>query len=381
MNETNFDDIRPFNDSDVDEALRVLLEDEKFQQILLSVFKDPKKIEQVKLVLANIHSIKDLQLNFVYQLIEDLILKPTTNGLTYSGLEKLDKNVSYLFLSNHRDILLDAALMNYLIVHEGMNTTENAIGNNLLIEKWIEYAVKLNRSFVVHRNLPARDLLITSNKLSEYIRHDITTQNTSVWIAQREGRTKDGNDKTQLALLKMLNLSNENSISEGFSELRIVPLSISYEIEPCGVSKVAELYKRQTETFEKTQDDDLRSMGEGLVRQKGRIHFGFGEVITNLSDLCISEESNANQIEKLADSIDKQIYANFKLWPNNYIAEDLLNNTKSNSELYTTEEYTKFCSMLDEAVSSIPGDADTIRTMFLQMYANPIINKRKVESI
>lgn len=381
VNETNFDDIRPFNDSDVDEALRVLLEDEKFQQILLSVFKDPKKIEQVKLVLANIHSIKDLQLNFVYQLIEDLILKPTTNGLTYSGLEKLDKNVSYLFLSNHRDILLDAALMNYLIVHEGMNTTENAIGNNLLIEKWIEYAVKLNRSFVVHRNLPARDLLITSNKLSEYIRHDITTQNTSVWIAQREGRTKDGNDKTQLALLKMLNLSNENSISEGFSELRIVPLSISYEIEPCGVSKVAELYKRQTETFEKTQDDDLRSMGEGLVRQKGRIHFGFGEVITNLSDLCISEESNANQIEKLADSIDKQIYANFKLWPNNYIAEDLLNNTKSNSELYTTEEYTKFCSMLDEAVSSIPGDADTIRTMFLQMYANPIINKRKVESI
>ena len=380
VNETNFDDIRPFNDSDVDEALRVLLEDDKFQQILLSVFKDPKKIEQMKLVLANIHSIKDLQLNFVYQLIEDLILKPTTNGLTYSGLDKLDKNVSYLFLSNHRDILLDAALMNYLIVHEGMNTTENAIGNNLLIEKWIEYAVKLNRSFVVHRNLPARDLLVTSNKLSEYIRHDITTQNTSVWIAQREGRTKDGNDKTQLALLKMLNLSNEKSISEGFTELRIVPLSISYEVEPCGISKVTELYKRQTETFEKTQDDDLRSMGEGLVRQKGRIHFGFGEVTTNLSELCLCEDSNANQIEKLADSIDKQIYRNFRLWPNNYIAEDILNNTSSNKELYTTVEYTKFCSMLDDAVSTISGDAETIRTMFLQMYVNPIINKRKAES-
>src|SRR5665647_1568111 len=150
------------------------------------------------------------------------IIKSSTDGLTSSGLDKLDKNASYLFISNHRDIILDSALMNFLIVLEGMNTTEIAIGNNLLIENWIEYAVKLNRAFVVRRNLPARELLMASKKLSEYIRRDITRKNTSVWIAQREGRTKDGNDKTQLALLKMLNFSNINEFAEGFKELRIV---------------------------------------------------------------------------------------------------------------------------------------------------------------
>lgn len=218
---------------------------------------------------------------------------------------------------------------------------------------------------------------MASKKLSEYIRRDITLRNTSVWIAQREGRTKDGNDKTQLALLKMLNLSNLKEFSDGFRELRIVPLSISYEIEPCGFSKVAELYKRQTEGFEKTQDDDLRSMGEGLVRPKGRVHFGFGEPIISQIDAFAQEETVAAQIEKLAEYIDNQIYSNFKLWPNNYIAEDILNQTNNNSAHYSPEQYKKFAAMLDEASVLVPGDTETVRTMFLKMYVNPLINKRK----
>lgn len=377
VHKINFDDIRPFNDSEVNHYLRLLIKDENFQFILQFIFEDQAKIELFKLILANIHTVKDLQHKFVYQLVDDLILKRSTDGLTSSGLEKLDKNTSYLFISNHRDIILDSAIMNYLIVLEGMNTTEIAIGNNLLIEKWIEYAVKLNRAFVVHRNLPARELLTASKKLSEYIRRNITIKNNSVWIAQREGRTKDGNDKTQQALLKMLNFSNIKEFGEGFRELRIVPLSISYEIEPCGFSKVAELYKKQTEGFEKTQEDDLKSMGEGLVRPKGRIHFAFGEPITSEIDLIAREETISSQIEKLADHIDQQIYSNFKLWPNNYIAEDILNNTSINTEYYTSEQFTHFISMLIEAVALIPGDAETIRSMFLQMYVNPLINKRK----
>lgn len=377
VHKINFDDIRPFDDSEVNHYLGLLLQDEGFQHILKFIFNDQAKIDQVKLLLSNVHTIKDLQLNFVYHLVEDLILKPSTDGLTSSGIENLDKHVSYLFISNHRDIILDSAIMNYLIALEGMNTTEIAIGNNLLIEKWIEYTVKLNRAFVVRRNLPARELLMASKKLSEYIRRDITQKNTSVWIAQREGRTKDGNDKTQLALLKMLNLSNVKEFSDGFRELRIVPLSISYEIEPCGFSKVAELYKRQTEGFEKTQDDDLRSMGEGLVRPKGRVHFGFGEPIVSQIDRFAKEETVALQIEKLAEHIDNQIYSNFKLWPNNYIAEDILNQTDSNSEHYSPEQYKKFAAMLDEASVLIPGDAETVRTMFLKMYVNPLLNKRK----
>jgi len=377
VHKINFDDIRPFDDSEVNHYLGLLLQDESFQHILQFIFKDQARIDQIKGLLSNVHTIKDLQLKFVYQVVEDLILKKSTDGLTSSGLEKLDKNTSYLFISNHRDIILDSALMNYLIVLEGMNTTEVAIGNNLLIEKWIEYTVKLNRAFVVRRNLPVRELLMASKKLSEYIRRDITRKNTSVWIAQREGRTKDGNDKTQQALLKMLNLSNIKEVGEGFKELRIVPLSISYEIEPCGISKVDELYKKQTEGFEKTQEDDLRSMGEGLVRPKGRVHFGFGEPITSQIDLIDKEEPISNQIEKLAEIIDDKIYSSFKLWPNNYIAEDILNNTSNNLDQYTAEQFDRFAAMLNEAVATISGDKEIIRSMFLQMYVNPLINKRK----
>jgi len=373
----NFDDIRPFNDSEVDEHIQLLLQDAYFQHILEYIFRDAEKIEKAKLMLSNIHTIKDLQFKFVYQLVNDLILTRSTDGLTSSGLERLDKNKSYLFISNHRDIILDSAILNYLIVLEGMNTTEIAIGNNLLIGKWIEYAVKLNRAFVVRRNLPVREMLMASKKLSEYIRRNITQKNNSVWIAQREGRTKDGNDKTQIALLKMLNLSNIKEYSEGFKELQIVPLSISYEIEPCGTSKVDELYKRQTEGFEKTQEDDLRSMGHGLVNPKGRVHFAFGEPIINQIDSFAKETTINEQIEKLGQHIDQQIYQNFKLWPNNYIAEDMLNGTNNNSDLYTEDQYNKFKNILEKAVSEIQGDTEIIRTMFLQMYVNPILNQRK----
>lgn len=373
----NFDDIRPFNDSEVDKYIQLLLNEPRFQHILEFIFKENEKIEHARVALAHIHTIKDLQYKFVYQLINELILKRSTDGVTSSGLENLDKSKSYLFISNHRDIILDSAILNFLIVLEGMNTTEIAIGNNLLIENWIEYAVKLNRAFVVRRNLPAREMLMASKKLSEYIRRNITKKNNSVWIAQREGRTKDGFDKTQIALLKMLNLSNIKEFSEGFKELQIVPISISYEIEPCGISKVDELYKKNTEGFEKTQEDDLRSMGHGLVNPKGRVHFAFGRPITDQIDLFAKESTIGEQIEKLGDYIDQQIYCNFKLWPNNYIAEDLLNNSNTNSDHYTEDQYNKFCILLEDALTSIPGDKETIRTMFLQMYVNPLLNQRK----
>lgn len=374
VHKINFDDIRPFNDSEVNHYLGLLIHDEGFQHILEFLFRDKEKIDHIKLLLSNVHTVRDLQLSFVYELVDGLILKKSTDGLTSSGLENLDKHASYLFISNHRDIVLDSAIMNYLIVLEGMNTTEIAIGNNLLIEKWIEYAVKLNRAFVVRRGLPVRELLVASKKLSEYIRRNITINNNSVWIAQREGRTKDGNDKTQQALLKMLNLSNIKEFSEGFKDLRIVPLSISYEIEPCGISKVAELYKKQTDGFEKTQEDDLRSMGEGLVRPKGHVHFGFGKPLTE--QLVDSSEPISVQIEKLADLIDQQIYSNYKLFANNYIAEDILTSSKQNSGEYTDQQYARFVSMMDEAVSLIDGDSEIVRNMFLQMYSNPVINKR-----
>ena len=377
VHEFNFSDIRSFYDSEVNTYLRILLQDEHFQNIMQYVYSDPAKMEQAKLLLEHFYSVKDLQTKFVAPLVEDLILKRTTNGITCNGLENIEKDKSYLFISNHRDIILDAVLMNYLIIQQGLAATEIAIGNNLLIENWIEYVVKLNRCFSVSRNLPARELLIASKKISAYIHHNVTQLNTSVWIAQREGRTKDGNDRTQPALLKMLNLCNKGSFSEGFKELRIVPLSISYEIEPCGISKVAELYQKQTGVFEKTKEHDRRSMEEGLFKPKGQIHFGFGNPVTSELDLFEKEESLAGRIEKLANRIDQQIHINYKLWPNNYIAEDISLNVSDNAAYYSTEQYYFFTCMLNEAVSLIPGDANPIRSMFLKMYANPLINKQK----
>ncbi len=373
----NFDDIRSFEDSEVDEKLRYLLRDKDFQQVLHFLFKDDSKIEQARFALENIHTINELQSNFMSPLIDELILERSTDGQTTGGLENLDKSKSYLFISNHRDILLDSALMNYLIVKEGMNATEIAIGDNLLIKKWIEYALKLNRAFVIRRNLPARELLLASNKVSNYIRENIALKNVSVWIAQSEGRTKDGNDKTQPALLKMLNLSNHNDLVAGFNELRIVPLSISYEIEPCSISKVAELYKKQTKNYTKTREDDFRSMEEGLIRPKGRIHFEFGKPISLNNNFFIREEPISARIKKLAEYIDQQIYRNFKLWPNNYIAEDILNDTNSNASHYTNGQVLRFKAMLKDALGLIAGDSKEIHSMFLRMYVNPLHNQRE----
>ena len=370
----NFDDIRPYHDSEVNHHLNILLNDPGFQWILNFVFKDEEKVESARQLLSSIHTIKELQASFMCSLIENLILKPTTDGLTCSGLENLEESKSYLIISNHRDIILDAALLNYLIFREGINTTEIAIGDNLLIDDWIEHAVKLNRAFEVKRNLSVSELMAASKKLSAYIRQDITKKNISVWIAQREGRTKDGFDKTQQSLLKMINLSNEKSFVDGFRELRIVPLSISYEIEPCGISKVDELYKKETEGFTKTPADDFKSMAYGLLNSKGRVHFSFGRPMKAAVNEMDKREQVSEKIEALADYIDQRIYRNYKLWPNNFIAVDLLRGENKYSDEYTSEQSDKFILMLNGALETIKGDAARIREMFLQMYANPVLN-------
>ncbi len=371
----NFDDIRSYDDTEVNQILRSLVRDDSFQHIMQFAFQDQKDIVKAKEVLENIHTVRDLQFDFMFPLVQELIVNRTTDGQTYSGLENLDKSTSYLFISNHRDIVLDPVLMNYLIVVEGMNPTEIAIGSNLLIRNWIEQTMKLNRSFVVQRNLPVREMLQASKKLSAYIRYNITVKNTSVWIAQREGRTKDGNDKTQLALLKMLKLSNTGDFAAGFKELKIVPLSISYEWEPCGLSKVAELYKRQSDGYEKTQEDDLKSMEEGLLRSNGRVHFGFGTPIDTEIEFSATKGASNAQVEELARQIDRQIYANYKLWPNNFIAYDMLNHSDSNKCQYTPTLKEQFLALLNDTLVKVPGDKQVIRNMFLHMYANPVINK------
>ncbi|SHF03702.1 1-acyl-sn-glycerol-3-phosphate acyltransferase [Mariniphaga anaerophila] len=375
--EYNFDDIRPYTDKEVKEKIKLMTKDPAFDRVLMYLFKVRPKVEMVKLQLRMIREIKQLQGTFVYDLLRWLINK-TSDGLSCYGLENLEKTKPYLFISNHRDIVLDAALLNYLIFEKGMNTTQIAIGNNLLLYEWIEHAVKLNRAFIVKRNLPPRELLESSKKVSEFIRKSITQDNLSVWIAQREGRTKDGFDKTQESVLKMLNMSNEKSISEGFKDLNVVPVSISYEIEPCGLAKMKELIKKEHYGQKKTNKDDLKSMSMGMFNPKGRMRFSFGKPIEVNFDKAETQEQRNHQFKELAELIDRQIYANFKLWPNNYIAYDMLMPEAKFKHKYNSHEKKQFKMMLEQAQIFIDFPITDIQERFLKMYANPVINKMKV---
>jgi len=377
MPEFNFDDIRPYTDKEVKEKIRLLIKDPVFDEVLMHMFKVRPKVEMIKMQLRMVRNVRQLQGTFIYDMLR-MIINKTSNGLTYTGLDKLEKKKPYLFISNHRDIVLDAAFINYLIFEKGMNTTHVAIGNNLLLYNWIEHAVKLNRAFVIKRNLPPRELMESSNKVSHYIRKSIVEDKISVWIAQREGRTKDGFDKTQVSVLKMLNMSNTKSFSEGFNELNIVPVSISYEIEPCGLAKMKELIKKQHYGQMKTSKDDLKSMSMGMFNPKGRMRFAFGTPIEVDFGEGRAREKQKQMAEALAEKIDSQIYSNFKLWPNNYVAYDLLTGEDRFRHKYSDEEKKHFELMVEQAMIFIDFPITDITERFLKIYANPVINKLSV---
>ncbi|MCG6186112.1 1-acyl-sn-glycerol-3-phosphate acyltransferase [Maribellus maritimus] len=377
MPEFNFDDIRPYTDKEVKEKIKLLTKDPVFDEVLMHMFKVRPKVEMIKLQLRMVRTVRQLQGTFVYDMLR-MIINKTSDGLTHTGLDKLDKKKAYLFISNHRDIVLDAAFINYLIFEKGMNTTNVAIGNNLLLYTWIEHAVKLNRAFVVKRNLPPRELMESSKKVSHYIRKSIVEDNVSVWIAQREGRTKDGFDKTQVSVLKMLNMSNTAGFSEGFNELNIVPVSISYEIEPCGLAKMKELIKKEHYGQKKTSKDDLKSMSMGMFNPKGRMRFSFGTQIKIDLEEAKTREKQNQLAEVLAAKIDSQIYSNFKLWPSNYVAYDLLMGEDRFRHKYSEEEKKHFELMLEQAMIFIDFPITDITERFLRIYANPVINKLAV---
>ena len=377
MVDFNFDDIRPYTDKEVRKKIRLLIKDPVFDKVLMHMFRVRPKVEMIKLQLRMVRNTKQLQGMFVYDILRTIINK-TSEGLTHTGLDKLDKNKAYLFISNHRDIILDAAFINYLMFEKGMSTTRIAIGNNLLLYKWIEHVVKLNQAFVIKRNLSPRELLESSMKVSHYIRKTITEENTSVWIAQREGRTKDGFDKTQASVLKMLNMSNTKSFNEGFNELSIVPVSISYEIEPCGLAKLKELIKKQHYGQAKPSKDDLKSMSMGIFNPKGKMRFSFGTPIEVNFEEVKTREQQHKMAEELGAIIDKQIYSNYKLWPNNFIAYDLLMQENRFKYRYTEEEKRHFEMMLEQALIFIDFPIVDIPERFIKMYANPVINKLAV---
>jgi glycerol-3-phosphate O-acyltransferase len=373
MQLSDFEDIRPYHNEEIPEKLKLVLQDPVFDKVLAYLFRKPELKNKMRKQLEQIRTVEELQSTFVRHLVE-LIVHTTTKGVSCSGLEYLDKSKAYLFISNHRDIILDAAFLNYLILSNGMNTTQIAIGDNLLIYDWIIHAVKLNRSFVVKRNIASRELLEASRKLSQYIRGSIAENNNSVWIAQREGRTKDGDDQTQLALLKMLNMSNDKSLADGFGDLTIVPLSISYEIEPCGICKVEELLTRDLGGFEKTKEDDLHNMEAGIFKPKGRVHFSFGKPILS-SFLQQNNHLSANDfVQELAIRIDHRIHQYYKLWPYNYVAYELMYGAGEFIDNYCSQDMVDFRNMVDEVKAQVTINPEEAARRFIKMYAKPVEN-------
>lgn len=375
---SKFDTIRPYYDSEVNEGIRSVIHHPMMKALMNFTFPDTEEsvwMEQ----LQKTHSIRDFQINFVYHSVQK-VLQRSSEGLTTSGFEKLEKNTAYLFISNHRDIILDTSLLNVSLFEHGLVMTASAIGDNLVKKDFLLKLSKLNRNFLVQRGLAPRELLQSSKLMSEYIAQLMLRENRSVWIAQREGRTKDGNDATQQGVLKMLAMgSDEVNVMDYFKKIKIVPVSISYEYDPTDALKMPQLMAvANNEVYIKEKNEDFITLLSGIMGQKKRIHIHVGDVLTNEIDQIKQDEDNSNrQIQALAQVIDDSILSSYKLWPTNFIAHDLMNNSTKHSHLYTAEEKLLFERRMEKKI-----DGDNLKMVegFLSMYANPVTNKMKYQN-
>lgn len=374
----NFDELRPFYDSEAPGVMKRMAADPLYLQLVTYLWPGITKEE----ALAKAHNTKniyDFQTGYMSHAIWSIV-KSSATGLSWHGIEQLDKNKSYLFIANHRDILLDSALLQIILEKENFATSEITFGSNLMDQGFITDFGRMNRMFTVKREGNAKELYDISKQLSAYIRHTIIDKQTSVWIAQRNGRTKDGCDQTQTGLLKMLGMSGGKDFVQNFSELNIVPLSISYEYEPCDFLKAQELYLSDLHSkYVKAQGEDLNSIITGIKQPKGKIHLAFGKPIKEeLAEINKSGNDN-EKIKQLTALIDKRIYSDFKLNPVNYIAYDLSHQTNVFETNYTKIEKENFISYVTKGTESLKGETDVIRNLLLKMYSYPVENKLNVK--
>ena len=374
-----FDAIRPFYDTEINEALHNIANHPMMKALMNFSFPDVAD-DIWKEQLRKTHSIRDFQCNFIYQSVQK-VLEKSSEGMTTSGFENLKPNTAYLFVSNHRDILLDTTLLNTALFEHGLVMTASAIGDNLVKKTFLKTLAKLNRNFLVQRGLTPREMLQSSKLLSEYIGQLLLHENRSVWIAQREGRTKDGNDETNPGVLKMVGMgSDEKNLMDYFRKIQIVPVSISYEYDPTDALKMPQLMaEANNEVYVKEKNEDFMTILRGALGQKKRIHIHVGKVLDAEIEAIKAENDNSNkQVVALAQVIDDAILSNYKLWPTNFIANDLVNNTNRYSHLYTENEKSLFERRLE---MRIDHDNPVALEGFLAMYSNPVVNKLKYHDV
>ncbi len=372
-----FDPIRPFEPDELPDVFDRLLQNEQFSSVLAYLYPDVPK----EALAAKMHACKDnldFQKTFCYGFLVQLLAR-LSKGCDID-IASLDTDSRYTFISNHRDIVLDSALLDKLLIDAGFNTTcEIAIGDNLLKLPWVKDLVRVNKSFIVERALSMREMLMASKRLSEYMHFVIAEKNDNVWIAQREGRAKDSNDRTQEAILKMMVMGGDGSIIDRLKQLHLVPLAISYEYDPCDYLKAAELQaRRDNPSWQKGPMDDVTSMQTGIMGYKGYIHYQCADCIDSYLDTIPADTPKTELFRLIADHIDRQIFAGYRLYPNNYVALDLLHGDSAHADHYTAEDKAQFEAYLKGQLDKIEmeGKDDAyLREQMLKMYANPAINQ------
>ena len=376
MNE-NFDDIRPYGPGEVRPAVESLLHDRQFMTMLRGFIPLPKPLIRfiIRALFIGVDTPLDFQLRYMKHVVR-YVLRKCSDGCTFSGHPLPAKSQHHTFVSNHRDIVLDSAILDLKLVEAKYDTTvEIAIGDNLLIYPWIRTLVKINKAFTVKRGLSPRQLLESSMLMSRYIHHAVKEKGENIWIAQREGRAKDSDDRTQDSVLKMLSYGGD------LADLNIVPLTISYEYDPCDYLKAKEFQlKRDNPAYKKTKQDDLENMKTGIMGYKGRIHYECAPCInTWLDDLRTLPKTEF--FGEVAKRMDKEIHAGYKLFPCNYIALDMLESGKVYESHYTAADVERFSKYLKGQLAkiNIPNKDDAfLRQCMLTMYANPARNKMAV---
>lgn len=374
--QNNFDDIRPYLNSEIQVVFRQLLGNDEVLTGASAVMPIAL-IDDLKRNYEQISDIDTFQERYMYPMLENL-KKIKKTEITFSGTDNISQPA--LFLSNHRDILTDSAFLQYVLVKNGLRTSEIAIGNNLMVKPWIAAAMRINKSFVVRRNITKGEQLSAFLELSGYIAYAITCKNESIWLAHREGRAKDSDDRTQVSLLKMLALSGEGSFIENIKRLNIQPLSISYEYDACDYLKAKELQqKRDDESFTKSSMDDVVSMQVGALGVASEIHYAFTPCINSkLDEISALHLPRNREVEMVANLIDRQIHGAYKIYKSNYIAFDMLESGNSFRKFYSSEEKINFANYIDSRISKIDlvdVDIEFCRRTLLEMYANPLRNK------
>lgn len=385
---SSFDEIRPYEAEEMKQAFNDLLNDRQFSLVLKGFAPWlPKSLRNglLKLAFTGVKTPLDFQLRFMKPIV-NYIIRKKSDGISFD--EKAlprDKSLRYTFVSNHRDIVLDSAFLDVLLVnHDYPTTVEIGIGDNLLIYPWIKRLVRMNKAFVVRRSLTPHEMIKSSQLMSKYIHYAVNTKKENIWIAQREGRAKDSDDRTQESVLKMLAMGGEGKLYEQLADLNIVPLTISYEYDPCDYLKAKEFQqKRDNPRFKKSRQDDLDNMRVGIFGYKGRVHYHCAAPVNaKMKELADKNLPKNDFYRALAEQIDSQIHAHYRIYPNNYIALDRLNGDNANASHYTKADEERFNQYLEGQLAKIDlpdKDVAFLTERMLTMYANPLRNWLKAK--